>query len=173
MVYTCIQIPHLPLLIKGTAWGLFCFCAGYLMKNHETNKVIIIVSLFIYLLSLLTNIPEVYSNKHAATEMSKLLWLPLCVFSSINFNNICRVLENVGMRIFKNGKEAFPLIRYIGRHSMTYYVVHYMIFRVVYDIIGTYCQDWYASWQGLAICIVAYFAIITPFIMIKDRVCKR
>lgn len=55
---------------------------------------------------------------------------------------------------------------------MTFYVSHFIIFKVVYDIIGYNKNAWYSGWQGVLIITIAYIGIIVPLCYLIDKIQK-
>ena len=157
-----MQIQYLPSYIYNTAWGLFFFCCGFALKDHERNPVLIAISLIVVGFSIYySDIPSVYKCEDFISGKSYVMWYPVSVCGCVVFNNVCRWLDK---------DRRFPLLKYIGKHSMVFYAAHYPIFRIVYDHIARYNDAWYGSWQGLVVITIAYFGIIFPITWLIDFV---
>lgn len=160
-----------PFTIYSTAWGLCFFCAGYYIKRYEHELWVIIISVVILFLTFaFTDIPEVYKKEDTIQWYWYILWYPSSVAGCIVFNNICLWLSLLaGVGEWSRARCSTCLI-WIGRHSMTFYVSHFIIFKVVYDIIVFYKNIWYSGWQGLLIVTIAYFTIIVPLCFLIDKI---
>lgn len=147
----------MPIYISGTAWGLFFFACGYIMQNKETNKWIAGVAAILFVGSLFTEIPSVYCK--SGTPLIQLLWYPACVAGCITFNNLCRTLGYLVEKIhITNG-----ILLHVGRNALNYYIPHKIIFHLGFNLIIFYKSEWYSTWQGLCIVLLAY-ACILPII---------
>ena len=119
LVVLMLKLLHwrfMPAYIDATAWGLFFFACGYLLKGKETNKWIAGVAALLFIGSLFTDIPSVYSK--SGTPLIQALWYPACVAGCITFNNICRMVATVpivansqggGIAIYR--KERYEFLR--------------------------------------------------------------
>lgn len=156
--------PHyLPTWISGTAWGMFFFSSAIYLREYEVKKWMIVLSVAIYVISLCTGIPSVYSADEPGVLLHS-IWYIASLFSCICFNNACRFIVYVYNKLLnKKDKFLFPILSYVGRNSMSFYVVHYIIFKISFDIIAMYKYEWYATYQGLLIVLLCY-AVICPIV---------
>ena len=139
-----------PFTIYSTAWGLCFFAIGYAM-----------------------DIPEVYKKEDTCAWYSYVLWYPTSIAGCIVYNNVCRWLEKAEIKLHTYiHTSLFSPIKWVGRHSMTFYVAHFIIFKVVYDLIGKYHEAWYAGWQGVLIITIAYISIIVSLCFMIDKIQK-
>lgn len=155
----------LPTWISGTAWGMFFFASAIFLRDFELKKWMIILSTAIYIVSLFTNIPSVYSAEEPGVLLNS-IWYIACILSCICFNNVCRFVVYLYNKIVDNtGYDKFllPILTYVGRNSMSFYVVHYIIFKISFDLIAMYKYEWYATYQGLLIVLLCY-AVICPIV---------
>lgn len=159
-----IHSRFLPFWLSSTGWGLFFFCCGYYFKDKEEKWWIMLIAAFVFAGSFFTAIPSVYSDNSPLWH-NFMLWLPICVCACITFNNICRWLER-GINSVCQGKWFFPALSYVGKNSMIYYVGHYIIFKIGFDIIAKTREEWYNSWQGLCIVFLCYAFILTSISLI-------
>lgn len=159
-----IRSRFFPFWLSSTCWGLFFFCSGYYLKDKAEKWWVILIAAIVFIGSFFTAIPSVYSDNSPQWH-NFILWLPACVCSSITYNNICRWLEK-GIDCVCHGKWFFPIFSYVGKNSMTYYVGHYIIFKLGFDVIALLKEEWYSSWQGLCIVIVCYAVILTSLSVI-------
>lgn len=167
LVVLMLKLLHwrfMPAYIDATAWGLFFFACGYLLKGKETNKWIACVAALLFIGSLFTDIPSVYSK--SGTPLIQALWYPACVAGCITFNNLCRMVAKVPIVANSQGGVS----QYIGKNAMNFYVPHKIIFHIGFNLIIWYKEEWYSTWQGLCIVLCAY-AVILPIVnLIINRV---
>ena len=157
LVIKLLHWRFMPVYISGTAWGLFFFAFGFLLKGKETNKWIASFATILFLGSLFTEIPSVYCK--SGTSVILILWYPACVAGCITFNNICRGLELIA----RGKKYVFCITKYVGTNALNFYVPHKIIFHLGFNLIVCYKYEWYSTWQGLCIVLAAY-AILLPII---------
>lgn len=176
MVVACAihfaHIAFMPYTLYTIAWGLCFFSAGNFFKKYEQNKWLIAVSFVILLLTFtLTDIAEVYKKEETIAWYWYVLWYPASIAGCVLFNNICRWIDDLGKVVFKDSRLDMPLpiIKWVGRHSMTFYVAHYIIFRITFDWVGRYNDSWYSGWQGVVIITLAYAIIIVPLCFVLDK----
>lgn len=144
----------IPSYIHSFGWGLCCFTAGYWYSHSKLEKkYVIILSAIVYVASLFTSIPDKYCvpQNHIISG----LWIPASILSCIFFNYICEIIDTVKTPL----KKVLSPFKLIGANSMIFYVSHYIVFRIVFDIIGNYKAEWHSSWLGLSICIICYFVV--------------
>lgn len=129
----------IPVYISGTAWGIFFFAFGYILKNKETNKWIAGIAAIIFIASLFTDIPSVYSK--SGTPLIQALWYPACVAGCVSFNNVCRLIAKIPV-VAHSSKGIF---QYVGRNAMNFYVPHKIIFHLGFNLIIFYREEWYST----------------------------
>lgn len=162
LLFECIHIPLMPSWITKTAWGLFFFTCGYWLRDNEKKWWLIALAIIVYTISLIFPIHAVYGG--VTPKWCQLAWYPSCALACVLFNNACRWLTELTEKL---GTWVFPILRYVGRNAMNFYAPHYMIFVLVYNIVGYYNEGWYSGWQGLAVVTIAY-AILLPAISSLD-----
>ncbi|MBR2486294.1 MAG: acyltransferase family protein [Paludibacteraceae bacterium] len=163
----------LPTWISATAWGMFFFSSAIYLREYEVKKWMIILSISIYVISLFTSIPSVYGAVEPGVLLNS-IWYITSLFSCICFNNVCRFIVYFYNRIGQNmnTKFLFPILTYVGRNAMSFYVVHYIIFKIVFDLIWIYKNEYYETYQGLIIVLLCY-AIICPLVSVMRNKIKR
>lgn len=162
-----INLRFMPVYISGTAWGMFFFASGYLLRGQETNKWIASIAAILFVASLFTDIPPVYCK--SGTPLIYALWFPACVAGCVTFNNVCRML---GLFVVKFNLRR-GVLQYVGINALNFYVPHKIIFHIGFNLILWYKAEWYSTWQGLCIVLVAY-AVILPIInLIINRIHKK
>ena len=105
----------------------------------------------VYVASLFTSIRVVYEGD--APLWSRLVYYPSCVMACVCFNNLCRCLA----------KWPFPIMSYVGRNAMHYYVAHFVVLYVTLNVVKMYKETWYAGWQGLLFVLFAYAIFLTLY----------
>ena len=166
-----VHIPFLPNWISVTiSWGLFFFSFAYWIRNYETNKWVVLVAAIIYGISVFTPISIVYGGD--APLWSRLLYYPSCAFACVFFNNACRWLMSLTER-FNNINWHFPILSYVGKYAMNFYVPHYILFMLTFDMVARYNDSWYSGWQGLVIITIVYVTIIPTINIIVNNLINR
>lgn len=168
-----IDYQYMPGYVYTTAWGLCFFSAGYLLKQYEQNKWLILAALIILFVTFsFTEIPSVYKKEDTIEWYWYILWYPASIAGCVVFLNICRWIDMLGKRIFKNVQcdMPFPILKWVGVNAMTFYVAHAIICRITQEIIGVYYSQYYDSWIGLLIVIVAYIVIIVPLCFMVNMI---
>lgn len=156
----------MPVYVDGTAWGLFFFACGYLLQGKETNKWIVGVALLLFIGSLFTEIPSVYCK--SGTPLVQILWYPACVAGCITFNNVCRILGLIAEKLhITNG-----ILLHVGRNAINYYIPHKIIFHLGFNLIVLYKYEWYSTWYGLCMVLLAYASILPIINFILNRIHK-
>lgn len=167
-----INHPFMPFTLYSIAWGLCFFSAGNYLKKYEQNRWVIAVSFVMLLLTFtLTDVAEVYKKEDTIVWYWYVLWYPASIAGCVVFNNICRWIDDLGKVVFKESRHDMPLpvFKWVGRHSMTFYVAHYIIFRITFDWVARYNDSWYSGWQGVVIITLAYVIIIVPLCFVLDK----
>ena len=166
----------MPFTIYTFAWGLCFFCAGYVLKQYENNRWVIIISAIILLLTLmLTDISAVYKKEDTIEWYWYVLWYPASIAGCVVFNNVCRWIDIYGKKIFKTAKfdMPFPILKWIGVNAMTFYVAHAIICRITQEILGIYYPQYYNQWIGVGIVTIAYMVIILPLCALQHIIKKK
>lgn len=162
----------MPFTLYTFTWGLCFFCAGYVLKHYENNRLVIVISAIILLLTFIfTEIPTVYKKEETIEWYWYVLWYPASIAGCIVFNNVCQWIDILGKLIFKNAScdMPFPIFKWVGINAMTFYVSHAIICRITQEIIGMYYPQYYDNWIGVGIVTVAYLVIIIPLSFINYR----
>ena len=170
VLFQFVHVPFLPNWIGTTmSWGLFFFSFAYWIKGYETNRWLILFSAIVYFASVFTPIGYVYSG--GAPLWSRIIYYPSCAFACVFFNNVCRCLidltEHNKITIYK---WQFPILSYVGKNAMSYYVPHYILFRLTFDIVARFNEAWYSGWQGLLIITIVYAIILTMNSYFSNRI---
>ncbi len=128
--HNCLSIPFfssapsliIPFYIGNICHGLAIYSLGYYLREKQFQKIVMIIALGLYLLQFF-----VPARIDFRTNDSFDSFFPLAVIYGIAgcvvFNNLFKVAFN-----FK-----IPIISYIGRNSMVYYLIHWPVMYVVFD----------------------------------------
>lgn len=122
-----IHNDYIPDILANTAMGMCFFCFGYWLKNKERNKWFVAVAVTGYLLAtLLLHSPFVDMRINQCwidrTGFDYMLWIPASICGIIVLNAFCKL----AVKVYR-----FPVLQHIGKHAMTYFVVHYTVFYAV------------------------------------------
>lgn len=155
-VLAVIRSHYVPIWISHTAWGLFFFTIGYDLREWETNKIVFSVASVLFVLSFLTPIPVFYNDMSQSLPWHEIMWYLCGVCGCVAFNNICRMADRVTAQVSSQG----GVLHYIGKHAINFYVPHFILFKLSYDIVGTYKEEWYDNWQGRLIVVLSYIVFL-------------
>lgn len=149
---------YMPRPVFATAWGLFFFCMGSYLRKYEQNVAVIIISIVTVISTIaFTKIPTWY-------DMAQLPWyeyvgwFPASVAGCIVLNNICRWIDKWPVSIFK----------WIGRHSMTFYVVQGIDCVLIADWLFHMHREYYNSWWAVLAAFALYAVTIIPLCFLQD-----
>lgn len=136
--------------------GLFFFTLGVIMKNVLLKKSVILFSLFLLMLQFF--FPTYLDFR--ASEILGVLPFPLVELSCLAG---CVLFYYLFTIVFS---QPVFLVTYVGKNSMRYYVVHYMIISIVLQFIE------YTSLVSNVMAKFLYSAILlTIALYLFDRVC--
>ena len=146
-----INYDYMPDIIANTATGLCFFSLGYWMQGKENNKWIVLISLVGYMIALLfmhspfvdMRVNECWFNR---AYLNYLLWFPFSYFGIIVLNNTCMFLQRY---------YSFPIINFVGKYAMKFYVTHYVVIYIighilyfVFHITDGRLLWWHTLWIG-------------------------
>lgn len=111
------------LLLDGNiCCGMVMYCLGYLLKNIQYTKYVVIASAIVYLLHIF--IPTGIDFRTIDSDN-----LALAILFSLSGI----ILYDYVFRRYLN--KRIPVLTYIGRNSMTYYVTHYVIMSALFNLV--------------------------------------
>lgn len=151
-IFIClIRFRLIPVWISGTAWGVFFFAVGYLLKGKETNRWIAIVSAIGFVFSIFSCVSLVWNG--GQPMWAQVLWYPSCICGIVSFNNFCRALT------YKD-KYTWPILTYVGRNAMNFYVPHAIVFHLTFNFIIFFRYEWYGTWIGMVVVSLSYLVVL-------------
>lgn len=114
-----------PYLLANCCSGLFFYSAGHILKEYQYKTSIALLSMVIgiTILFMFPSIVDMRSNHLFSGNY--FIWCLYCIAAIITFNNLSRFL--------KIGLITTPM-SFIGRNSMIFYVLHWIIMTVVLTI---------------------------------------
>lgn len=162
-----LQNEYIPDIIANTATGLTFFCLGYYEHGKEDNYLSIMLYFigFVIVVALLHS-PFVDMRINQClidrTGFDYLLWFPACYCGIKVLNNVCKWLT----RIF-----SFPILRFVGRNAMMFYVTHYIMFYILGYVIckGIGIIDGDRLWWLTFICGLVILAVMGVCLSIKEK----
>ena len=109
-----------PYWIANICVGIIFIFLGYKLKELQYNNYIFVVSIILYLLLQTLYPSAVHMRANHAAFGSYILFYPIALFGIISINNI-----------FKRIRYNFPLLSWVGRNSMGFYLIHWVIMTLV------------------------------------------
>lgn len=107
--------------------GLFFFLMGYLFKNIEQKSIVFLISTFVFGIVVfakflgLLEFPFLYMGGNQMISGNYILFYPTALGGIILTNNIFRLLCI---------RYKFGILEYIGRNSLYFYVMHWIIITI-------------------------------------------
>lgn len=154
----------------GSFFSGFCFFSlGCFFRNCEHDKWIVTVAALVYFTSVITflmgmfELPDLYFHKNSLNHGSYLLFYPVALSGIIVTNNLFRKAYDYW---------KFPVLSYIGRNAMNFYVTHWIVL-VVAQFVFTQLLH-VQSTKYLFLLYVASCVVLLPIInkiinLLKNR----
>ena len=170
MIFHCFNLQWIPMWIFGTTWGLFFFAFAYLVRGSEEKWWLVILSGIVSIGAFFTPISAIYGGgEYSYAE--RVAWYPICALGCVFFNWVCKTLfvmldtlhTHTHTHTHTMREWRFPIVSYIGRHAMNFYVPHFILFKLSYDMVAYWHEEWYNEWQGRWIVVLSY-VIFLPII---------
>lgn len=129
--------------------GLFYYSMGYLLREKQCSRKILI-GLFLFYCSFLTIWPQhIEMVRNSCEQGNFIIWFPLTVIGVYSF-----------IGVFSLYNKKIPILSYLGRHSMIYYVAHWGIL----EYVSLFTQNKaLPNYETFTIMIVACICIL-PFL---------
>lgn len=106
----------MPYYAGNISSGLFFFAMGTIIKEHKFNTKFTF-GLFLFYFFILTVYPLHIEMVRNVSEYGKFIfWFPISIIGILSFNSC-----------FKLFNKQIPIINYLGKYSMVYYVTHWAI----------------------------------------------
>ena len=111
-----------PEYLYNTITGICFFSAGFVLKERQFSKTIVLISLFIhaFIIVILFSFVDMEHNTLVVGYYS--LWILSSMTGVILTNNLFRYLCE---------KKSFHILQYIGKNSIVFYVTHFIIIKLV------------------------------------------
>lgn len=163
-----INYDFVPDYIGSGIIGVFYFAMGRILHKYEGNWkvligcVIICAALFIVNSSPNADIRHVAQYRGSIGDFFHGIVMAVCCCFIIN------AISNFLQPLLK-----FPLLQFVGRHAMDFYVLHWIVLLIVSrlligDILHVWDEEWLFIITGIG-CVL----IIPTYIIIKDKWIKR
>ena len=148
------SISNLPIYLTNVPLGLSVYTLGYILKNRQFDKKLISIAGMIYL-GVILFYPShlIFRSNTLNSGGNYLLAIIFSLAGCVVFNNIFKFLPNC------------RVLQFIGQHSMTYYVTHWVILNVCTLIMVTGFHR-----QGVTVFVMMILAcLLIPTLIIKIR----
>lgn len=115
----CLVDFHDLYYISNVCSGLFYYIMGFYLKDNQYKKIYLIIGLLFYLIYVFY-FPSYFDFRSNIIKPSfYILCIVSCLGGIIVYNNIFKRLPN------------FKILEYIGRNSMSYYVLHWIVLGIM------------------------------------------
>ena len=148
------SISNLPIYLTNVPLGLSVYTLGYIFKNRQFDKKLISIAGIIYL-GVILFYPShlIFRSNTLNSGGNYLLAIIFSLAGCVVFNNIFKFLPNC------------RVLQFIGQHSMTYYVTHWVILNVCTLIMVTGFHR-----QGVTVFVMMILAcLLIPTLIIKIK----
>ena len=125
--FTGFVLPHYFTYISS---GLFFFGLGFLLKDLSQNKHFQLTCILIYLILSIFSKPIVDIRTNSLLDGYYLLWPIWSAAGIITLNTLFENLHKIS-----NASICSCTLEWVGKHSMTIYVVHWPIIMIVFRIL--------------------------------------
>ncbi len=135
-----------PCYLGNISLGLFFFGAGYLMKDYQFNKIVVIAALVVYVVSFIFFPSNVDFRANMLTSGTYWGYIISAVLAIILLNNLFKGVPILQIRPFVH----------IGEHSMAYYLCHWPLITLSIGLIKHWSSpsDLVLCFISIAICLV-------------------
>lgn len=117
-----------PYYLYNTISGVFFYSVGYLIKEVQYKRPIIIVSVIVHVLIITLYFSFVDMFKNNLIEGSYLLWMVSGVSG-------CIIINNVFKKLVSYYNYTFPILNYIGVNSMSFFAMHMWIIIIMKEMV--------------------------------------
>ena len=107
---------NLPIYLGNISAGLFFFAVGHYSKDLQFKRPVLITAIVTFIAIYAVSTPQVDMRLHQVSSGLYLLWFPASLAGIVILNRIAkiRLLEKTRLQV-------------IGKDSMTYYVLHWLV----------------------------------------------
>lgn len=138
-----LNIEH-PCYLGNICIGIVFYSLGYLLRKKQYDKCLLIVAIPIYIYIYIFTPSNVDVRANTCNSGLYGLYYLGSICSIIILNNTIR---SISLR--------FSILEYIGRHSMSYYLTHWLIMILTRDILTQWCSIVEPSWHFTIISILS------------------
>lgn len=163
-----INYDFVPVYIGSGIMGVFYFAMGKILHKYESNWKVIVGALGLSAALLMINHNPISDIRHIA-QFEGTVWeclhgigVALCCCFIINaiFNFLQPLLK-------------FPLLQFVGRHAMDFYVTHWIVLLIISRLLmGDIFHVWDDKFQFI-ITGIGCLLVIPAYIIIKNQWIKR
>lgn len=158
-MYAPLDLPH---YLGNISAGLFFLAAGHYSKDLQFKRPVLIAAIITFIAIYAFDNPQVDMHLHQVSSGTYLLWLPASLAGIVILDHIAkiRLLEKTRLQV-------------IGKDSMTYYVLHWLVIVCVSIVVKRILPD--ASVElKIALYTIACVIILpfTVFVQKRIKSCK-
>ena len=157
---TFMYVPlNFPIYLGNISAGLFFFAAGHYSKDLQFKRPVLIAAIVTFIAIYAVNNPQVDMHLHQVSSGMYLLWFPASLAGIVILNHIAkiRLLEKTRLQV-------------IGKDSMTYYVLHWLVIVCTLNVIKRVMPD--ASCElKIAFCTISCAVFLPLAVIIHKRFC--
>lgn len=148
-----------PEYLFNTVTGICFFCCGIVFKEIQFNRLLVLVCLSLHLIIILGYFSYVDMEHNTLIKGYYLLWIISSLTGIILINNcfhyLCKTMK-------------FKLFNYVGYNSMTFYLVHFIIIKIILYYVAPILPIT-SSWTLFMVMLLACIVCIPVFVVIFNR----
>lgn len=145
-----------PLYLGNVTLGLAVYCFGHLMRNFQYHKYVFILAGMTYLANMLTMQGTIDFRSNMPHNCYYLVVVLFALSGCVVINNI-----------FKRTSIRLCLLEYVGKHSMNFYVMHWLVLlacSIVYPYTG-----WVRLGAMITMCLVSLPVLNRIYLLLMMR----
>lgn len=153
-----------PIYLSSGLYGLFFFSMGKILYKYQKNVIAFVVSVIVVAgLYLWRGLPDMqlrYISQCGGTVVDYAVWTAMALGGCVILTYLFSLLQPC---------VKFPMLQYIGRNSMEFYVLHWIVMLVVMRLI---VGDLIGCWNPYVLIVVGLTscAVIIPLLVfVKNR----
>jgi fucose 4-O-acetylase-like acetyltransferase len=155
-----INYAFVPVYIGSGILGIFYFAMGKMLHSYEGNwKALVVAVIMCVALLLINHAPNAemrYISQYSGNALDYIQGVGVAICGCFIINAVLSYLQPI---------LKFPLLRWVGRNAMDFYVWHWIILLIVHRLLmGNIFHVWDPKWQfivsGLSCAIVISMIII-------------
>lgn len=142
-----------PYLIANSFSGLFFYVSGYYLKEYQYKKPVALISIFVAVIIYICFPSMVDMRSNHILSGNYVMWLLYSISGIITINNFFKYFK-----LHVLGK----ILVFVGRNSMTFYVLHWIVMTIVLTICVILNVKTYFPWMAILV-----NAILLSFISLR------